>query len=95
MSYVVTCYVFRLIWVRITCHVVHGIYYTLRLTWSVRFEANVLHVVMRYVLCEYVLRGYVSTCHMDIPIRLPPARFVSRSVCVSEKVLLFGIENKK
>ena len=33
--------------------------------------------------------------YVDIPIRLPPALCVSRSVCVCEKVLLFGFENKK
>ena len=52
-----------------------------------------------YVLlstCDMVTSFAVrSTSFVDIPIRLPPARFVSMSVFVSEKVLLFGIENKK
>ena len=37
-----TCYVLRVTFYVGTCHVVHGISYTLRATWSVRFEANVL-----------------------------------------------------
>ena len=32
--------------------------YAVRDTWSVRFEANVLRVVMWYVLCRYVPYGY-------------------------------------
>ena len=75
--------------------------YMLRLT---QYEVRLTSFAVRdtqYVirLTKYVLRGYMlhvrSTWYMGIPIRLPPALCVSRSVCVCEKVLLFGFENKK
>ena len=77
-------YTLRVMWIRLS-------QYEVRLTW-IRWYVGTLVRINEYMSCGNMLR---STCHVDIPIRLPPARFVSRSVFVLEMVLLFGFENKK